>query len=80
MVHSEGVNEENADDIKNVYMDVFSPDAFENRREYICGFYRSDDHGDLHRDYQYLAKERSDRFVNETVDKIVGIVSRPISS
>ena len=63
---------ETADDIRNIFMDIFQEDAFENRREYICGYYRSDNHGDLHRKYQYLTKERSDRFVEETVDVIMG--------
>ena len=65
---------EDAEDIKNVFMDAFSEDAFENRREYICGYYRSDNHGDLHRNYQYLTKERSDRFVEETVEIIMNMI------
>ncbi len=65
---------EDVEDIKNVFMDAFSEDAFENRREYICGYYRSDNHGDLHRNYQYLTKERSDRFVEETVEIIMNII------
>ena len=65
---------EDTDDITNVYMDIFAKDAFENRREYICGYYRSDDHGDLYRDYKYLSKERYDSFVYETVDKIKNII------
>ena len=55
-------------------MDFFSEDAFENRREYICGYYKSGNHGDLHREYQYLTKEKSDRFVNETADKLPEIL------
>ncbi len=66
---------ENTDDIKNVYMSVFPEDAFENRRDYICGYYRSDNHGDLHRNYQYLTKERSDQFVDETTNVIMDILS-----
>lgn len=66
---------EDADDIENVFMDVFAPDAFENRREYICGYYRSDNHGDLHREYQYLTKKRSDRFVDETADILVAVLN-----
>ncbi len=66
---------EDADDIENVFMDIFAKDAFENRREYICGYYRSDNHGDLHRNYQYLTKERSDRFVDETEAIILDIIS-----
>ncbi|QFJ55092.1 zinc dependent phospholipase C family protein [Pseudobutyrivibrio xylanivorans] len=65
---------ENADDITNVYMDIFAKDAFENRREYICGYYRSDDHGDLYRDYKYLSKERYDSFVDEAVDIIKKLI------
>ena len=67
---------EEAGDIKNVFMDIFAEDAFENRRDYICGYYRSDNHGDLHRDYQYLTKERSDRFVEETVTAIMKTIRK----
>nr|WP_292190778.1 hypothetical protein [Butyrivibrio sp.] len=66
---------EDTDDIENEFMDIFAKDAFENRREYICGYYRSDNHGDLHRNYQYLTKERSDRFVDETEAIILDIIS-----
>lgn len=37
-------------------MDIFSEDAFENCREYICGFYRGE-HGELYREYPYLTPE-----------------------
>jgi hypothetical protein len=70
---------EDADEIENVFMDSFSKDAFENRREYICGYYRSDNHGNLHRKYQYLTKERSDRFVDETSDIIMNIYRGMVS-
>lgn len=62
---------EDAEDLTNVFMDIFPIDAFEDRRKYICGFYHSDEHGDLHRNYQYLTKERSARFVTETVEIIM---------
>lgn len=62
---------EDAEDLTNVFMDIFPKDAFEDRRKYICGFYHSDEHGDLHRQYQYLTKERSGRFVTETVEIIM---------
>lgn len=65
---------EDAEDVTNVFMDSFPRDAFEDRRKYICGFYHSDNHGDLHRDYRYLTKERADRFVTDTVDKILKVV------
>ena len=67
---------EKAEDITNVFMSEFAPDAFENRREYICGYYRSDNHGDLHRDYKYLTKERSDRFVTETASLILEVLKK----
>ena len=62
---------ETAKNLNNDYMDIFSVDAFENRRDYICGFYRSDNHGDLHREYKHLTPEQADSFVKETVDKII---------
>lgn len=69
-----------ADDVENVFMDSFAKDAFENRREYICGYYHSDNHGDLHREYKYLTKERSDRFVDETVDIIMSRIMQEKAS
>ena len=65
---------ESTEGMTNVFMKEFAEDAFENRREYICGYYRSDNHGDLHREYKYLTKERSDRFVEETVQKILEVI------
>ena len=59
------------EELSNDFMEEFPDYAFENRREYICGFYRSDNHGDLHREYKYLTKERAERFVKETVDIIM---------
>ncbi len=62
---------ESAVDYDNEFMDIFSKDAFENRRQYICGFYRSDNHGDLHRKYTYLTPEQSADFVDRTAQKIL---------
>lgn len=62
---------ENAVGFENEFMDMFAVDAFENRRQYICGFYRSDNHGDLHREYTYLTPLQAENFVDETVDKIM---------
>ena len=56
---------ENAAGFDNAFMDMFSRDAFDNRRRYICGFYRSQEHGDLHRAYKYLTQERADAFVED---------------
>ena len=60
---------ESAVGFENRYMDFFSPDAFENRRQYICGFYRGG-HGNLDREYPYLTKEEADRFVEDTAAQI----------
>ncbi len=60
---------EQAEGFRNDLMDIFSGDAFENRREYICGFYRGE-HGELYREYPYLAPEQADGFVAETVEKV----------
>lgn len=57
---------ENAVGFDNVYMDIFSRDAFDNRRQYICGFYHSKAHGDLYRAYKYLTWDQADAFVKDT--------------
>ena len=58
---------ENAVGFENVYMDMFSKDAFENRRRYITEFYRSGNHGDLYRKYKYLTPKEADEFVESAV-------------
>ena len=67
---------ENAVCYDNVFMDIFSRDAFENRRQYICGFYHSDNHGDLHREYHYLTPEQAEDFVKTTSCMIMDQDSR----
>ena len=62
---------ENAVNYDNEFMDLFSTDAFENRRQYICGFYHSDNHGDLHREYHYFTPEQADSFVRTTSQQII---------
>lgn len=57
---------ENAVGFDNEFMRIFSRDAFDNRRQYICGFYRSDEHGDLNREYKYLTRDQADAFVKDT--------------
>ena len=59
---------EKALNFENEFMDLFSRDAFDNRREYICGFYRSGEHGDLHREYRFLTPEQADAFVRDTAN------------
>ena len=55
-------------------MDIFSKDAFENRRQYITGYYRSSNHGDLHRNYKYLTPEQAEDFVKRTVGKLMPVI------
>ncbi len=69
---------ENAVNFDNEYLDMFSVDAFENRRQYICGFYHGDNHGDLHREYTYLTPERAEAFVEKTVETIQKIIERGV--
>lgn len=57
---------ENAIGFDNLFMDLFSRDAFDNRRQDICGFYHSEEHGDLYRAYKYLTWEQADAFVQDT--------------
>lgn len=66
---------ENTIGFSNVFMDIFSKDAFENRRQYITDFYRSENHGNLHRTYQYLTPERVDSFVKNTSKWILEQIS-----
>ena len=61
---------EQAAGYRNDLMDIFSADAFDNRREYICGYYRGE-HGELTRNYPYLTPEQADAFVAEAARKIL---------
>lgn len=61
---------EQAAGFKNEFMDFFPTEAFENRRAYICGFYRGGREG-LEREYPYLTKERMDQFVTDCVEKVL---------
>ena len=63
----------NALGFHNGYMDFFSNDAFENRREYIAGFY-SGEREDLEREYIYLKEEEMDRFVHDGTEEIVRLL------
>lgn len=55
----------NAVGFQNTYMDIFAEDAFDNRREYIVGFY-SEKRENLERDYPFLNEQRMNQFVEET--------------
>jgi hypothetical protein len=59
----------NAVGFHNDYIDFFSSDAFNNRREYITGFYSSE-RDDLEREYPYLKENEMERFVEESTGRI----------
>lgn len=61
---------ENAVGFVNRYMDIFSEDAFENRRKYITGFYRGG-REDVEREYQYLTEAQADQFVTDCVEAVL---------
>ena len=61
---------EQAKGFKNDYLDIFSEDAFDNRREYITGFYRAK-RENLDREYPYLTKNQMDDFTDEAVNFIL---------
>lgn len=64
---------ENAVGFYNDYMNFFSEEAFDNRREYIIGFYGSK-RDNLEREYTYLKEEEMDRFVDGSAEKISQIL------
>lgn len=66
---------EQAEDFKNTFMEEFAEDAFENRRVYITGFYRSE-HENLEREYPYLDEAAMDSFVEEAVKVCTAEISR----
>lgn len=57
----------------NEFMEEFSPDAFDNRRQYITSFYLGDnDH--LDRDYPYLTEPEMDAFTENAVKEILQLL------
>lgn len=54
----------------NEFMEEFSRDAFDNRREYITGFYLQGK-DNLDREYPYLTEAEMDGFVEDSVGEIV---------
>ena len=53
----------------NTYMDIFSKDALQNRKEYIVDFYLQEKSG-LERDYTYFTESQADDFVEKCVDSV----------
>lgn len=65
---------ENAAGFVNRYMDIFAADAFENRREYITGFYRGG-RKDIEREYIYMTEEQAERFVEDCVGAVLTVTN-----
>lgn len=59
----------------NDFMEEFSPDAFDNRRQYITEFYLQGK-DNLDREYPYLTEEAMDAFVDGAVREIPDILHR----
>ena len=57
----------------NTYMDIFAPDAFDNRRSYITSFYLEEAE-DLDRAYTYLTEAEIDRFIDRCVSHILEVL------
>lgn len=58
----------------NTYMDIFSRDAFDNRRAYIVGFYQQENHN-LDREYPFLTQKEYDLFVKEACVEITELLN-----
>ena len=58
---------------RNDFMEEFSPDAFDNRRQYITDFYLEGREG-LDREYTYLTEAEMDDFTNRTAEAIFDIL------
>lgn len=62
-----------AEGFVNEFMDEFSPEAFDNRREYITGWYLVGKDG-LDREYPYLSEAEMDAFVEASTNEILDIL------
>ena len=60
---------ENAVGFQNTFLDFFTADAFDNRREYITSFYRQEKEH-LDREYPYLTETEMDDFVENAARDI----------
>ena len=58
---------------ENEFMEEFSPDAFDNRRQYITGWYLEGKEN-LDREYPYLTEAEMDAFVDGTAEEILDIL------
>lgn len=57
-----------AEGFENTFLDFFSPDAFDNRRQFITSHYLAGKEG-VCREYDYVTQDEMDAFVVETAEK-----------
>lgn len=62
---------EQAEGFRNEYLNIFSEDAFDNRRKYITEFYH-EKRENLDREYHYLTKTQMDEFVENAFAFMLG--------
>ncbi len=62
---------EQAEGFENTYMDIFSREAFDIRRQDIVSFYRGG-RDNLDREYPYLKEDEAADFVEQSVESILG--------
>ncbi|MBD5493476.1 MAG: hypothetical protein HDR12_03590 [Lachnospiraceae bacterium] len=65
-------------DIKNTYIDFFSENAFEERRQFILDFYTNGAANIVEHD-TYLSKAELDRFVNSAADEIMDFLNSTLN-
>ena len=63
----------NAVGFQNEYLSFFDKNAFDNRRDYITGFYNSNN-DDLEREYTYLTEDEMNRFVDNSSEKLLQLI------
>lgn len=68
----------NAIGFQNTYLDFFSIDAFDIRREYITGFYNGK-RDNLEREYPYLTEDEMSLFVDNCTERIIHIIQTEYS-
>ena len=61
---------QNAVGFMNTYMDIFTTDAFDQKRAYIADFY-GPKRSNLNREYPYLSEQQMDSFVDQAADRMI---------
>lgn len=69
---------QNSEGFVNTFMDIFSPDALDNRRAYITAFYLQP-RDDLDHPYRYLTEQEAGEFVDTCIREILEILDADYS-